>query len=80
MLQYKTGNAAFNLDASNDEPTPILARSDRSEVIGAAIPSGVIVTFLGGKTVAYTGVGGGVYLPKLGRDKTLVPIYWRIVN
>jgi len=76
-LDYKTGNAVFNLDSLgtlND-----LARSDRSAVIGTSIPSGVIITFLGGTSVAYAGVGGGVYPPPLPITKTLIPINWRIV-
>ena len=56
-----------------------LTRSDRSTEIGASIPSGVIVTFVGGTTVAYGGVGGGVYRPPLPSTKTIIPINWRIV-
>lgn len=76
-LNYKTGDAVFNLDGIgtfND-----LTRSDRSSVIGASIPSGVIITFVGGTTVAYGGVGGGVYRPPLPITKTIIPINWRIV-
>jgi len=76
-LNYKTGNAVFNLDGVgtlND-----LTRSDRSSVIGASIPSGVIITFVGGTSVAYGGVGGGVYRPPLPITKTIIPINWRIV-
>ena len=76
-LNYQTGNAAFNLDGVgtlND-----LGRSDRSAVIGTSIPSGVIVTFIGGTAVAYGGIGGGVYRPPLPITKTIIPISWRIV-
>ncbi len=76
-LNYKTGNAVFNLDGVgtlND-----LTRSDRSSVIGTSIPSGVIITFVGGTSVAYGGVGGGVYRPPLPITKTIIPINWRIV-
>jgi type IV pilus assembly protein PilY1 len=76
-LDYKTGNAAFNLDGVgtlND-----LTRSDRSASIGASIPSGVIITFVGGTSVAYGGVGGGVYRPPLPIVGTIIPINWRIV-
>ncbi len=75
-LKYKTGSAAFNLDGSLDGA---LTRSDRSIVVGSAIPSGVIITFINGTSVGYTGVGGGVYKPKLFGKKSLVPISWRIV-
>ena len=79
-LRYKTGNAAFNLDGSLDGA---ITRSDRFAVIGTGIPSGVIITFIEGKAVAYVGVGGPagprVPRPKLLSDKSLVPVFWRIV-
>jgi type IV pilus assembly protein PilY1 len=78
-LDYRTGNAVFNLDLSNDIGGIKLRRSDRSEIIGTAIPSGVIITFVQGTGVAYTGVGGGVDMPPLPITKSLVPISWRIV-
>jgi type IV pilus assembly protein PilY1 len=79
ILQYMNGNAAFNLDASNDIGGEVIQRSDRTGVIGAAMPSGVIITFIGGKAVAYVGIGGGVYTPQLATTKSLVPINWRLV-
>lgn len=79
LLQYKTGNATFNLDLMNDIGGAVLSRSDRSMNIGFAIPSGVIVTFIKGTAVGYAGVGGGVYSPQLASTKSLVPINWRIV-
>jgi type IV pilus assembly protein PilY1 len=79
VLRYDTGNAAFNLDASNDVGGPVLKRSDRAGVVGTAMPSGVIITFFGGTAVGYAGVGGGVYTPMLPSTKSLVPINWKIV-
>ena len=79
ILAYNTGNAAFNLDLTNDIGGEVLKRSDRSGVIGTAIPSGVIITFLRGQAVAYVGVGGGVENPWLPSTKSLVPINWRIL-
>jgi hypothetical protein len=79
ILKYNNGNAAFNLDASNDIGGEVVKRSDRSGTIGTAIPSGVIITFIGGTTVAYAGVGGGVYAPELATTKSLIPINWRLV-
>jgi type IV pilus assembly protein PilY1 len=76
-LNYKTGNAVFNLDGIGTLSE--LTRADRSAEIGASIPSGVIVTFVGGTTVAYAGVGGGVYRPPLPVTKVLFPINWRTV-
>jgi hypothetical protein len=63
----------------NDEGGTVLSRSDRSMTIGATIPSGVIVTFIGGTSVGYMGVGGGVYKPKLFSGRSIIPVAWRIV-
>lgn len=78
-LEYKTGNAVFNLDLTNDTGGTVISRSDRSEIIGPSIPSGVIITVIGEEAVAYAGSGGGVGSPELPIKKTLVPINWRIV-
>jgi type IV pilus assembly protein PilY1 len=78
-LKYKTGNAVFNLDLTNDAGGTVLSRSDRSMVVGSAIPSGVIITFIGGTSVGYVGVGGGVYKPTLFSKRSIVPVAWRIV-
>jgi type IV pilus assembly protein PilY1 len=78
-LGYLTGNAVLNLDATNDLGGIVISKSDRSMVIGSSIPSGVIITFIWGKGVAYTGVGGGIQGTKLPTDKSIVPIYWRTV-
>jgi type IV pilus assembly protein PilY1 len=78
-LKYKSGNAVFNLDLENDSGGTVLSRSDRSMVIGSAIPSGVIITFIGGTSVGYVGVGGGVYKPTLFSKRSIIPVAWRIV-
>jgi type IV pilus assembly protein PilY1 len=79
-LNYKNGIAVFNLDSTNDVGgKEVITKSDRSSVIGTAIPSGVIVTVIGGNAVAYVGVGGGVTSPKLANTNSLVPLNWRIV-
>ena len=78
-LGYTTGNAVLNLDLTNDVGGIKILKSDRSEVIGGSIPSGVIITFIQGTGVAYTGVGGGIDKPPLPNTKSLVPITWRIV-
>jgi type IV pilus assembly protein PilY1 len=75
-LKYKSGNAAFNLDGSLDGR---VTRSDRVALIGTGIPSGVIITFIGGTATAYVGVGGGVYRPPLPTTKSLIPMNWRIL-
>jgi len=76
-LDYKNGDAVFNLDGIGSLGD--LTRSDRSAQIGTSIPSGVIITFIGGTTVAYGGMGGGVYRPPLPTTKTIIPISWRIM-
>jgi hypothetical protein len=78
-LNYATGQAVFNLDLTNDVSGTVVSKSDRSLVIGTAIPSGVIITVIGGRATAYVGVGGGVYSPQLSTRKTLFPLYWKIV-
>lgn len=75
-LKYSTGDAVFNFDGSLDN---VISKSDRSIEIGSGIPSGVIVTFVGGTAVAYAGVGGGVCSPELASSKSLVPMTWRII-
>jgi type IV pilus assembly protein PilY1 len=76
-LKYKTGNAAFNFDGLGTIDN--LTRSDRSMIVGSAIPSGVIITFIGGTSVGYVGVGGGVYKPTLFSKRSIIPVAWRIV-
>jgi Tfp pilus tip-associated adhesin PilY1 len=89
ILQYQTGNAVYNLDLTNDTE---ISKTDRSRVIGTAIPSGVIITFIQGKPTAYIGVGGGVMrgVPQeiwnensddfpIPINKSIIPIYWRTV-
>ncbi len=78
-LKYNTGNAAFNFDLTNDVDGEVKSKSDRSLIMGTAIPSGVIITFVGGTAVAYAGVGGGVFSPELESTNPLVPMTWRIV-
>jgi type IV pilus assembly protein PilY1 len=79
-LNYGTGEAAFNFDLTNDVgETIIKGKSDRSLIIGTAIPSGVVITVIGGKVTAYVGVGGGVYKPQLSSTKSLFPLNWKLV-
>lgn len=78
-LNYTTGEAVFNMDLTNDLGGTVIAKTDRSKVIGTAIPSGVIITVIGGQATAYVGVGGGVYSPELRTRKSLFPLYWKMV-
>jgi type IV pilus assembly protein PilY1 len=76
-MRYTDGTAVFNLDATNDLEGTVLTRSDRSKVIGAAIPSSAVITIVGTKATGYVGVGGGVYLPELLKTRPLVPLSWK---
>jgi hypothetical protein len=79
-VDYKTGNAIFNLDVTNDNgDEEVIKRSDRSKVIGPAIPSSVIVTIIGGMSAGYVGIGGGVYVPDVLKKKILIPLNWKMV-
>ena len=78
-VNYGTGEAVFNLDLTNDVGGTVKGKSDRSVIIGTAIPSGVVITMIGGKVTAYIGVGGGVYKPTLSSSKSLFPLNWKLV-
>jgi len=80
-LNYATGEAVFNFDDPTDlgVGAPPSTASDRSTVIGTAIPSGVVITVIGGKVTAYIGVGGGVYKPTLSGTRSLFPMHWKLV-
>jgi type IV pilus assembly protein PilY1 len=79
-VDYKTGNAVFNLDATNDlSGEVIIKRSDRGQVIGPAIPSAAIITIIGGSSAGYVGVGGGVYVPDVLKRNVLIPVNWKMV-
>jgi type IV pilus assembly protein PilY1 len=78
-LNYGTGEAVFNMDLTNDVGGIKILKGDRSLVIGTAIPSGVIITVIGGTATGYVGVGGGVSSPELSSKKTLLPMHWKLV-
>ncbi len=80
-MQYKTGMAIFNYDLTNDiegQP-PTIYKSDRSLVIGAGIPSQVVIAIVKGEVVGYIGVGGGVFSPEELGGKSIRVLYWRTV-
>jgi type IV pilus assembly protein PilY1 len=79
-VNYGTGEAVFNFDLTNDSGGNVVKdKSDRSTVIGTAIPSGVVITVIGGKVTAYIGVGGGVVKPPTSGTKSLFPVHWKLV-
>jgi hypothetical protein len=77
-LNYKTGEAVFNIDGISIGGLE-LTEEDRSKIIGPSIPSGVIITFIANQSVAYAGVGGGVYRPPIKKTKSIIPINWKTV-
>ncbi len=89
-LNYLTGEAVFNYDTSNDSgystetntramgnDGEILKRSDRYNVIGSGIPSGVVVIINQEGEGALIGVGGGLEIPEVRAGKTAIRLYWR---
>ena len=79
-VNWSTGEAAFNLDLTNDTGgTVVTGKSDRTKIIGSAIPSGVVITVIGGKVIAYIGVGGGVVKPPTSGTRSLFPVTWKLV-
>ncbi len=79
-VNYGTGEAVFNLDLTNDSGGNVVkGKTDRSLTIGTAIPSGVVITVIGGKVTAYVGVGGGVYRPTLSSTRSMFPLHWKLV-
>jgi hypothetical protein len=78
-LNYKTGNGILNLNATNDTDTIKIDLSDRSRVIGTGIPSGTVMSAVGGRLVAFTGFNGGMYNTPLRKHSPIVPIWWRQV-
>jgi type IV pilus assembly protein PilY1 len=78
-VNYSTGEAAFNLDLTNDTGGTVIKKSDRSSIIGSAIPSGVVITVIGGQVTAYIGVGGGVNRPTLSSSRSMFPVHWKLV-
>jgi len=79
-LNYQTGEAALNLDLTNDTGGDVvIGASDRRMKIGTAIPSGLVVTVIGGKVTSYIGVGGGVHRPTLSSTRSMFPVHWKLV-
>lgn len=91
-VDYKTGEAVFNFDTTNDSEYSsntntratidgvagvVLRRSDRSKVLGPGIPSGVVVFIREDGTVgALAGCGGGLCENPVPPGGTTIPIYW----
>jgi type IV pilus assembly protein PilY1 len=78
-LNYRVGNPILNLNTENDNGKPTLDLSDRSKIIGAGIPSGMIFSAIRGRPIAYTGFPGGLYNTPLKGHSTVIPISWKEV-
>lgn len=89
-VNYLTGEAVFNYDTTNDstyssesntrakgKEGELLKRSDRFEVIGTGIPSGVVVIITESGESALIGVGGGLEIPPIQPGRTAIRLYWR---
>jgi type IV pilus assembly protein PilY1 len=79
-LNYRVGNPIFNLNSENDQGGPKIDLSDRSKIIGTGIPSGTVISALGGRPIAYTGFAGGLYSTHLKGHSTIIPISWKEVS
>jgi hypothetical protein len=78
-LAYQTGMAVFNFDLADDTGgNVVLQRTDRSENIGHGMPSGVVVTYVNDKAIAFIGVGGGIGSIDP-NTKQRQQTYWKIV-
>ncbi len=81
-LQYKTGMAIHNYDLDNDiegQP-PTIFKTDRSLIIGAGIPTQIVLAIIKGEIQGYIGIGGGVMDEGNIDPKSLKVLYWRTAN
>jgi type IV pilus assembly protein PilY1 len=78
-LNYQNGNPILNLNPANDSEGVKIDLSDRSKVIGKGKPSGTVITEVGGKLVAFTGIYGGLYNTPLRKTSPIIPVWWRQV-
>jgi type IV pilus assembly protein PilY1 len=72
-LNYMNASAVLDFDTSSEQ----LTRSDRSTVIGSAIPSGMVIAIIEGMGASYIGVGGGIYSSDLVNPRAILRIFWR---
>ncbi len=72
-LDYKTAAAVLNFDTSSED----LQRSDRSKIIGTALPSGMVIAIIRGTGASYIGVGGGIVTSDMVSAAAIIRIYWR---
>ncbi len=76
-VDYQTAAAILDFDGSGQ-----LSARDRYDVAGHGIPSGVVIAFLpDGRTMEYTGIGGGIYYQRGAgvQESGNLREYWKIV-
>lgn len=91
VVNYKTGEAIYNYDLTNDSTTTsntravnatgeILLKDDRVQTLGSGIPSGVVpIIPPDGEVALLAGVGGGLPQPPPPNKDVTIPLYWRRV-
>lgn len=80
ILDYKTGESVYNYDTSNDTTVVVYGTTDRSQVIGTGIPSGVVpIIPPDGDVTMLIGEGGGLPQPPPPDEDTSISLYWRRV-
>ena len=79
-LNYQTGGPILDLNPENNTDGIKIDLTDRSKVIGKGIPSGVILSAIRGRLMAFTGFPGGVYETPLRKISPVIPIWWKEVS
>ncbi|MCP3677364.1 MAG: hypothetical protein GY721_07185 [Deltaproteobacteria bacterium] len=80
-MNHLTAAAAYNLNLSNDSGgTEVIDATDRSQVIGTGIPSGVVMVISPTGVSALIGVGGAIVSPDIDDTGSIIPTYWREVR
>ncbi len=72
-LDYMNAAAVLNFDETSDD----LEKSDRSMIIGTAIPSGMVIALIHGMGSSYIGVGGGIFTSEVVHAAGITRIFWR---
>jgi type IV pilus assembly protein PilY1 len=91
VVDYKTGEAIYNYDVTNDSDTTtntravnaggyILKKTDRVQTLASGIPSGIVpIIPPDGQVELLAGVGGGLLQPPPPNKDITIPLYWRRV-
>ncbi len=91
VVNYKTGEAVFNFDVSNDSDTTtnsratnadgeVVKKTDRVQTLGSGIPSGVVpIIQADGSSQVLCAAGDKICQPEHSDKNASVPVYWRRV-